>query len=266
MDLYKSELGALCFPSDGGSGPLYPFYDRWADSFNISTEFVHLDQARSLASLAFISTLTSASSKPWKPVAGKITAPSEALINTPMNATLQAPGMDLTGARIVWEARDQEPHYGSTFTFTPTNSGSQWIEAEAQWPDGRRIFAVTDGSATNTLPTVTVVATTATASEQGPVPGVFTFTRTGSTTAPLTVNYQFSGTASKWTDYRRAQGDMPETISIPTGSTSATLTIYPVVDNIPEGPQTVILTLSPNAAYNLGQPKSATVTIVETPL
>ena len=60
----------------------------------------------------------------------------------PMTATLQVPGLDLTGARVVWEARDQEPHYGTSFTFTPTNSGSQWIEAEAQWPDGRRAFGV----------------------------------------------------------------------------------------------------------------------------
>ena len=50
-------------------------------------------------------------------------------------------GWDLSSARIVWEARDQEPAFGSTFTFTPSNSGAQWVEAEAQLPDGRRVFA-----------------------------------------------------------------------------------------------------------------------------
>jgi len=263
MDLYKSELSNLCFPSDGGGGPLYPFYDRWADSFNLSTEFVGLDQARSLSSLAFVATLTSAGSKPWKPVAGKITAPAEGLINTPMTATLEVPGMDLGGARIVWEARDQNPHYGANFTFTPTNSGSQWVEAEAQWPDGRRVFAVTEGSATNTLPTVTVVATVANASETGPVPGVFTFTRTGSTNTALTINYKLSGTAGKWSDYRRPEGDMPDFTAIPAGATTVTLTIVPVVDNIAEPAETAILTISPDPSYNLGQPKSATVTIVD---
>ena len=60
IDPYKSELGALCFPQDGVATAPYPFYDRWGDSFNVTTEFVAVDQARSLASLAFLSTLSSA--------------------------------------------------------------------------------------------------------------------------------------------------------------------------------------------------------------
>jgi hypothetical protein len=51
--------------------------------------------------------------------------------------------MDLNGARIVWEAADQEPAYGLTYNITPKGSGSQWVEAEAQWPDGRRVVATT---------------------------------------------------------------------------------------------------------------------------
>ena len=36
----------------------------------------------------------------------------------------------------------QEPSFGGTsFTFTPTVVGVLWIEAEAHWPDGRRVFA-----------------------------------------------------------------------------------------------------------------------------
>jgi hypothetical protein len=49
--------------------------------------------------------------------------------------------MNLNGARVVWEAQGQQPSYGSTFTFTPATNGVQWVEAEAQWPDGRRVFA-----------------------------------------------------------------------------------------------------------------------------
>jgi len=51
--------------------------------------------------------------------------------------------MDLNGARIVWEAQDQEPCYGLNYAFTPKGNGSQWVEAEAQWPDGRRVVAAT---------------------------------------------------------------------------------------------------------------------------
>jgi hypothetical protein len=47
---------------------------------------------------------------------------------------------DLSAARVVWEAAGQEPSFGETFSFTP-GAGNYWVEAEAQWPDGRRIFA-----------------------------------------------------------------------------------------------------------------------------
>jgi len=55
-----------------------------------------------------------------------------------------APGIDLSRARIVWEARDQDPVFGKTFSFAPEHRGPQWLEAETQLPDGRRIFAVTN--------------------------------------------------------------------------------------------------------------------------
>src|SRR5205823_11545075 len=54
---------------------------------------------------------------------------------------------------------------------SPSNMGTQWVEIEAQWPDGRRVFAVTNFFATNGLPAVTVVATVNTAFERGRKPG-----------------------------------------------------------------------------------------------
>ena len=38
----------------------------------------------------------------------------------------------------------QDEAQGKAFTFKAGHSGPQWIEAEAQWPDGRRGFAVTN--------------------------------------------------------------------------------------------------------------------------
>jgi hypothetical protein len=110
---------------------------------------------------------------------------------------------------------------------------------------------------------VTVIATDATASETGSDPGVFTFTRTGSTSGSLTVHYTFSGTATKWTDYRRWEGDMPVEITIPAGATSAALTIHPVDDTEVEETETVILTISPDAAYTVGSPGNAMVTLTD---
>jgi hypothetical protein len=61
-------------------------------------------------------------------------------------ATLKVPGLDLREARVVWEAPEREPTFGPVFSFTPAPQGTVWLEAEAQWPDGRRVVAVTNVS------------------------------------------------------------------------------------------------------------------------
>jgi hypothetical protein len=66
---------------------------------------------------------------------------------------LSVPGLDLTGARIVWEARDQEPAYGDSFLIVPKSNGPHWVEAEAQFPDGRRIVASANFVADNPVVT-----------------------------------------------------------------------------------------------------------------
>ena len=58
------------------------------------------------------------------------------------------------------------------------------------------------------LPTVTLAATTGTATEAGPVPGVFTVTRTGSTAAALAVSYTVGGTATAGSDYTALSGSV----------------------------------------------------------
>src|SRR5436190_6750687 len=110
---------------------------------------------------------------------------------------------------------------------------------------------------------VTVLASDPTASIGTTDPGVFTFTRDGSTTASLTVNFSLGGTAVKWSDYRRLpQGDMPVSFTIPAGASSATMPIY-AFDNVTQAnPETVLLTVSPDAAYVVGAPSSALVTIL----
>ena len=72
VDTYKTELGALCYPSDGAAVGYTPFYDRWGDSFNVSTEFVNLDQARGLGSLAFVATLTPQKNQAWTSANGQV--------------------------------------------------------------------------------------------------------------------------------------------------------------------------------------------------
>jgi len=108
-------------------------------------------------------------------------------------------------------------------------------------------------------PVMTIAATDPSASEAGPDPGVFTVSRTGSTTAALTVNYSVGGTATNGTDYTALSG----TVFIAAGATSAPIVVTPVDDALIEGAQTVIVTLTAGSGYTLGTPKTATVTIAD---
>ena len=113
------------------------------------------------------------------------------------------------------------------------------------------------GSVVNPL-TVTIAATDSVATEAGPTTGTFTVTRTGSTATPLAVLYTVSGSAAAGSDYNALSGS----VTIPTGSATATITVTPINDTAVESDQTVVATLAANAAYTVGSPGSATVVIV----
>jgi hypothetical protein len=139
---YAGELEELSFPSDGAATAPYPFYDRWGDSWNVTTEMVVLNQARGLGSLAFLAAQTSLATQPWQAVSAQITVPAGVTpVGSNVTVSMQAQGLDLTTARITWEANGQQPAFGQTFTFAPGNNGPQWVEGEAQFSDGRRVFA-----------------------------------------------------------------------------------------------------------------------------
>lgn len=147
LDLYQKELGELTFPPDGDSTAPYPMYDRWADSFNLSTEFVILNQAQGLGYLAWLMAQSPVKAQEWKSGTARINGlPPRISAREKVALELAAPGLDLSRARIVWEASGQEPFIGSKFQFTPASTGPTWVEAEAQLPDGRRVFAVTNVS------------------------------------------------------------------------------------------------------------------------
>ena len=141
VNTYGTELAALCYPSDAATVAPVPFYDRWGDAFNTTTEYVVLDQARGLGVVAYLATLTATKTQAWTSGSAQIVTPTAvAPVGEPVTLSLQS-GLNLSGARITWEGRDQAPAYGATFTFNPKNNGPQWVEIEAQWPDGRRVFA-----------------------------------------------------------------------------------------------------------------------------
>ncbi len=141
LGLYKTQLRELSYPADDAR-PFYGLYDRWSDTYNVSTEFTIVSQGRSFASLAFWAAQTEAKKQPWKSATATIEAPRHVVgLHKPVTLKLEASEFDLSKARIVWEGRDQEPAIGPTFTFIPRNAGPQWVEAEAALPDGRRVAA-----------------------------------------------------------------------------------------------------------------------------
>ncbi len=142
---YGTALRDLTYPRDDDQDNPFPLYDRWADAFNPETEFTIVTEARGLAILAFLMAQTSAKNQSWKPFKARIDGlPLEAEAGKSVTAHLEVKGLDPAKAMMVWEASGQDPAYGPSFTFKPEKPGVCWVEAEAQWPDGRRVYASSD--------------------------------------------------------------------------------------------------------------------------
>ena len=145
---YGGILSALTFPSDRAPLAPFAFYDRWADAWNVTTEAVVVNQARGLACVAARAAQTELRGQRWNSAAAQIITPrGTAPSGHPVTVSLRSTGLDFTGATVLWEARNQRSAFGGTdFTFTPAAAGEQWVEAEAHWPDGRRVFAAANFS------------------------------------------------------------------------------------------------------------------------
>ena len=92
------------------------------------------------------------------------------------------------------------------------------------------------------------VASDAVANEAGSDPGEFRITRSGDTSAALTVNYSVGGTATNGSDYQTLSG----VVTIPAGASSATVRVLPIDDRVVEAPELVTLTLTAGALMLFG--------------
>jgi len=114
---------------------------------------------------------------------------------------------------------------------------------------------------TSLPPRVSIYAIDAEASETGPGGGQFQVELTDRVpqASDVIVLYTIGGTANS-ADYAET---LTGTVTIPAGQLSATISITPVDDTLPEGTETVVLTLLANPAYVLGVVTEATVTITD---
>jgi hypothetical protein len=87
----------------------------------------------------------------------------------------------------------------------------------------------------------------------------FTVSRPGATTLPLEVFFTTSGTAVTPDDFALP----PASVTIPAGASSATLPITLADDATEEPDETLVLTISSNANYDLGPVSQATTTLID---
>lgn len=123
-------------------------------------------------------------------------------------------------------------------------------------------FAVTTSGPDTGLPAVTLAATVAGAGESGAGQALeFIVSRTGPVAAPLTVKLLAAGSATSGLDYT----GFTDTVEIPAGAASATLTLAVVPDALAEGDESVSVSLLGDAGYRPGPQASATATIADAP-
>ena len=139
---YQGELSKLTFPSDEDSENPFPLYDRWSDSFNTTTEFTIVAQARGLAVAALLMAQSPLKNQSWRRATAKIVGvPTTLPAGSMATARLKVTGLRLNDAVVVWESSGVNPFFGPEYRLSTLVPGAHWLEAEAMWPDGRRIFA-----------------------------------------------------------------------------------------------------------------------------
>jgi FG-GAP-like repeat/Calx-beta domain len=113
-------------------------------------------------------------------------------------------------------------------------------------------------TATFSITTVSIAATDATATEAPGDTGTFRITRTGDTTAALSVGLGIGGEATDGVDYT----GVPSSVTIAAGASFTDITVTPIQDSLPEPDETVFLLLAGGGNnYTVANPASATVTI-----
>jgi hypothetical protein len=193
---------------------------------------------------------------------------SAALLASPLTVTLTMSGVAVNGSDYVSVPLTAAFAAGSaTTTVLVTPIADAVVEGAesviltltgvAPYDLGSPATATVTITDTN-VPLITVDAFDSTAAESTGDPGRFRFTRSGATTAALTVTFTVAGTATSGVDYQA----LPVSVTFAAGAATADVIVMPLADgDNAEAPETVIVTVTDGASYDLGASPAATVTI-----
>ena len=190
-----------------------------------------------------------------------VAGPTAANIGAPAVYTATRAG-DATGLTWRWDVDQGDPVVtasGTSATIAFNQLGSHRIQAQASSStaaDSPR-FGFLDVTVT-LVPTITLAISNASVLEDGATNLIYTFTRSEDTIDPLVVNYSIGGTAVNGVDY----ATISSSVTIPIGSSTATVTINPTADFVPEFDETVSLTLLASSTYLVGTSGPVIGTIV----
>ncbi|WP_425510202.1 putative Ig domain-containing protein [Xanthomonas indica] len=106
--------------------------------------------------------------------------------------------------------------------------------------------------------TASIAVSPSSANEDSGTAFVYTVTLSSTTSSATTVNLTRSGTATSGTDYTGAV----TSVVVPANASSASFSITPVADSTVEADETVIFQVASGSGYSIGNPSSATATIV----
>ena len=221
-------------------------------------------------------TSTTAPTAPDAPTSLTATASGQTTINLSWTAPSSTGGSPITGYRIQWSADGSNPWTNLTRTnTTATATTDSHTGLTAGTTRHYRVYAINSvgesaqpsnvASSTTTTPATTadvVVSFDATASqvnEDGTTATVQVNVNPASPSS-LTITYSLGGTATENADYT-IEGS--GSITIAANATSANLSIAITNDQVDESNETIIVTLTSGAGYDLGNQNIHTLTIAD---
>ena len=180
------------------------------------------------------------------------TATSGTDFNT-LNGSVSINNNQSTGIVVVTPINDTDIESNETVVLTLAAGAGYTVGT----PDSATVIIVSEDS---NVAQITASDATAAESNGSVSPGEFTVSLSApnNTGNPIIINYAITGTADNSTDYTTININA---VSIAPGEQEAEIDILPIDDQIQEGTETVILTLSAGTGYVLGAASTRTATV-----